>query len=81
MFTRLTAPQYGNTRALIAAICCAAVCGIVFGLSMPLISLRLESMTGSALVIGLNGAALGVSTLVMAPLVPRLMAMVPARTR
>ncbi|WP_339736915.1 MFS transporter [uncultured Maricaulis sp.] len=80
MFTRLTAPQYGNTRALIAAICCAAVCGIVFGLSMPLISLRLESMTGSALVIGLNGAALGVSTLVMAPLVPRLMAMVPART-
>ena len=79
MFALLTAPHYGNTRALIAAICCAAVCGIVFGLSMPLISLRLEEMTGSALLVGLNGAALGVSTLVMAPLVPRLMAMLPAR--
>jgi len=80
MLTLLTAPQYGNIRALIAAISCAAVCGIVFGLSMPLISLRLEHMTGSGLVVGLNGAALAVSTLVMAPLVPRLMAMAPART-
>lgn len=80
MFALLNAPQYGNNRALIAAISCAAVCGIVFGLSMPLISLRLEHMTGSGLLVGLNGAAAAVSTLVMAPLVPRLMTMAPART-
>lgn len=80
MLALLDAPQYGNNRALIAAISCAAVCGIVFGLSMPLISLRLEHMTGSGVLVGLNGAAAAVSTLVMAPLVPRLMIMAPART-
>ncbi|WP_417481470.1 MFS transporter [Maricaulis sp.] len=79
MFSFLTAPQFANNRALLAAISCAAVCGIVFGLSMPLISLRLEHMTGSGLVVGLNGAALALSTLAMAPLVPRLMALAPAR--
>ena len=41
MLALLTDIRYGQTRALIAAICCAAVCGIVFGLSMPLIALRL----------------------------------------
>lgn len=80
MFALLNAPQYGNNRSLIAAISCAVVCGIVFGLSMPLISLHLERLTGSALVVGLNGAASALSTLAMAPLVPRLMAMAPART-
>ncbi|WP_417489869.1 MFS transporter, partial [Maricaulis sp.] len=80
MITLLDAPRYANNRALFAAISCAAVCGIIFGLSMPLISLRLEYMTGSGLVVGLNGAALAISTLVMAPIVPRLMAMAPART-
>ncbi|WP_417496729.1 MFS transporter [Maricaulis sp.] len=79
MFAFLTAPQFANNRALLAAISCAGVCGIVFGLSMPLISLRLEHMTGSGLVVGINGAALALSTLVMAPLVPRLMALAPAR--
>ena len=71
--------KYANNRSLIAAICCAAVCGIVFGLSMPLISLRLEEMTGSGLMVGLNGAAAALSTLVIAPLVPRLMAVMPPR--
>ena len=71
--------RHANSRALIAAISCAMVCGIVFGLSMPLVSLRLELMTGSGLVVGLNGAAAALSTLVMAPLVPRLMTLAPAR--
>jgi len=75
----LTDLRRGNTRALIAAICCAGVCGIVFGLSMPLISLRLEYMTGSGVLVGLNGAAAALSTLVMAPLVPRLMTLAPPR--
>ncbi len=80
MFALFTAPQYDNNRALLAAISCAAVCGIVFGLSMPLISLRLEHMTGSGVLVGLNGAVAAMSTLVMAPMVPRLMAFAPART-
>ncbi|MHA6288420.1 MFS transporter [Maricaulis sp. CAU 1757] len=78
--TEITSPRLpGSVQALIAAISCAAVCGIVFGLSMPLISLRLEMMTGSGLTVGLNGAAAAFSTLVMAPLVPRLLNRVPAR--
>ncbi|MBO6798296.1 MFS transporter [Maricaulis sp.] len=74
-----TDKAFANNRSLIAAICCAAVCGIVFGLSMPLISLRLEEMTGSGLMVGLNGAAAALSTLVIAPLVPRLMALLAPR--
>jgi len=74
-----TDPAYANTRSLIAAISCAAVCGTVFGLSMPLISLRLEEMTGSGVVVGLNGAVAAISTLIMAPIVPRMMGLLPAR--
>ncbi|WP_291842680.1 MFS transporter [Maricaulis sp.] len=79
MTNPLTDPRLANNRSLIAAICCAAVCGTVFGLSMPLISLRLEGMTSSGLIIGLNGAAAALSTLVMAPIVPRLLSLVPGR--
>lgn len=79
MTNPLVDPRFANNRSLIAAICCAAVCGIVFGLSMPLISLRLEGMTASGVIIGLNGAAAAVSTLVMAPIVPRMLSLVPGR--
>lgn len=79
MIPLFTDMRYGQVRALIAAISCAAVCGTVFGLSMPLISLRLEHMTGSGLVVGLNGAAAAISTLVMAPIVPRIMTLAPPR--
>lgn len=79
MTNPLTDPRLANNRSLLAAICCAAVCGIVFGLSMPLVSLRLEMMTSSGLIVGLNGAAAAVSTLVMAPIVPRLLSLVPGR--
>ncbi len=71
--------RFATTRSLIAAIACAGVCGIVFGLSMPLISLRLEHMTGSGFMVGLNGAAAAFSTLVMAPIVPRLMTLLSPR--
>lgn len=46
---------------------------------MPLISLRLEHMTGSGFLVGLNGAAAALSTLLMAPLVPRFMGVRPPR--
>ncbi|WP_300528546.1 MFS transporter [Maricaulis sp.] len=71
--------RFAPTRSLIVAISCAMICGIVFGLSMPLISLRLEEMTGSGLIVGLNGAVAALSTLVMAPIVPRLMTWLPPR--
>lgn len=74
-----TDESFAETRSLIAAISCAVVCGIVFGLSMPLISLRLEHMTGSGLMVGLNGAAAALSTLLIAPIVPRLMRLLPPR--
>jgi MFS family permease len=73
MISAFTSPDHARTRSLVAAISCAAVCGIVFGLSMPLISLRLEHMTGSAFQVGLNAFASALSTLIMAPFVPRLM--------
>lgn len=79
MFALVTDIRHAGTRSLIAAISCAMVCGIVFGLSMPLVSLRLEYMTGSGLLVGLNGAAAALSTLVMAPIVPRIMTFAPAR--
>jgi len=79
MTNPLTDPRLSNNRSLLAAICCAAVCGIVFGLSMPLISLRLEGMTSSGTIVGLNGAAAALSTLVMAPIVPRLLSLIPGR--
>lgn len=79
MINPLTDPRLANNRSLIAAICCAAVCGTAFGLSMPLVSLRLEAMTSSGLIVGLNGAAAALSTLVMAPIVPRLLSYMPGR--
>lgn len=79
MLAFFTDVRFANNRSLVAAISCAVVCGTVYGLSMPLISLRLEMMTQSGLLVGLNGAAAAVSTLVMAPLVPRLIAQIRPR--
>ena len=72
-------PDHARTRSIAAAIACAAVCGMVFGLSMPLVSLRLEHMTGSGFLVGMNGFAAALSTLVIAPFAPRLMAAMPTR--
>ena len=47
---------------------------------MPLISLRLEEMTGSGLIIGLNGAMAALATIIMAGFIPRLMNIIPSRT-
>jgi len=79
MFSVFTALHHANTRSLIVAISCASVCGITFGLSMPLISLRLESMTGSGLIVGLNGAMAALATIIMAGFIPRLMRYIPSR--
>ncbi|MCR9128499.1 MAG: MFS transporter [Alphaproteobacteria bacterium] len=75
----LTNPDHARTRSLIAAILCAALAGAGFGLLMPLVSLNLESMTGSGAVVGANATAAAISTIVMTPLIPFLLSRLPSR--
>ena len=79
MFALLSHPAHNNIRSLIAAICCAAVCGIVFGLTAPLISLQLEIRFGSGLIEGYNVAAGALSTVFLAPFAPYFMKIVRPR--
>ncbi|MEE2525130.1 MFS transporter [Hyphobacterium sp. HN65] len=69
----MISPEYGRLRSLIAAIFCATLCGCGFTLLMPVMALNLEAMTGSGVVVGLNGAVTALSTIVATPFVPRLM--------
>lgn len=69
----IISPKYGRLRSLIAAIVCATLCGCGFTLLMPVMALNLEEMTGSGLIVGLNGAAAALSTIIATPFVPRLM--------
>ncbi len=68
-----THPAHARTRSLVTAILCAALSGCGFGLLMPLISLNLESMTGSGAVVGANATAAAISTMVMTPIIPFLL--------
>jgi MFS family permease len=79
MFAVFTAPDHARTRSLIAAILAVASVGFGFGLLMPLVSLRLEEMTGSALMVSLNGAAAALSTLIATPFIPRLLHFISGR--
>ena len=73
-------PAHARLRSLISAIICATLCGCGFTLLMPVMALNLEAMTGSAIVVGVNGAAAALSTIIIAPLVPRLLERIPGRT-
>lgn len=75
----LTSPEHARTRSLITAISSATVAGAGFGLLMPLVSLNLEAMTGSGTVVGLNATAAAISTLVMTPLLPAILAWIAPR--
>lgn len=80
MIARLfSAPDHARNRSLAAAILSAALAGCGFGLLMPLIALNLEAMTGSGVVVGVNGAAAALSTIVATPFIPALLARVPPR--
>jgi MFS family permease len=79
MFALFTDPAQDNTRSLIAAICCAVVCGLVFGLTAPLISLQLEYRYGSGLIEGYNVAAGALSTVLLAPFAPHFMRLLTPR--
>ncbi|MFY9289978.1 MAG: MFS transporter [Methylorubrum rhodinum] len=61
--------------AMAAAIACVAVVGIGLGLSIPLLSLEMERMGASSVVIGLNTAVAGLAAILTVPFVPRLAAM------
>lgn len=58
-------------RSLAAVIASISVVGMAFGLSMPLLSLVLETRGIDSSVIGLNAAAQAVSTIVATPFIPR----------
>lgn len=75
----LTDPAHGRARSLTAAILAAALTGCGFGLLMPLVSLNLEAMTGSATIVGWNTTAAAISTLVATPFIPMLLSRLPAR--
>ena len=70
------APSSDRDRlgAMAAAITCVAVVGTGLGLSIPLLSLEMERMGASPLVIGLNTAVAGLAAIVTVPFVPRLAA-------
>ncbi|WP_232631862.1 MFS transporter [Methylobacterium sp. Leaf118] len=70
------APSSDRDRfgAIAAAITCVAVVGTGLGLSIPLLSLEMERMGASPLVIGLNTAVAGFAAIVTVPFVPRLAA-------
>ena len=69
----LNADEHARTRSLTTAMLCAALCGCGFGLLMPLASLNLEAMTGSAALSGLITAAAAISNVLAVPLVPRVL--------
>lgn len=62
--------------AMAAAIACVAVVGTGLGLSIPLLSLEMERMGASSVVIGLNTAVAGLAAILTVPFVPRLAASV-----
>ncbi|WP_109260504.1 MFS transporter [Hyphobacterium indicum] len=72
--------RHGRLRSLIAAIICASLCGCGFTLLMPVMALNLETMTGSGLIVGLNGAAAALSTIAATPFIPRLLSRYAGRS-
>lgn len=75
-----TSADLARPRSMAAAIICAALSGCGFTLLMPVLALNLEAMTGSGLIVGLNGAVAALSTLAAAPFVPRLLQSLRGRT-
>lgn len=75
----VSSAEHARNRSLAAAILSAALAGCGFGLLMPLIALNLEAMTGSGIVVGANGAAAALSTIIATPFIPALLGRFPPR--
>ena len=70
----------GRSRSLIAVIVSMVVVNLVYGLTLPLLSLVLDAQGISKTVIGINIVAQACAGVVIAPFVPRLMTRIgPAR--
>jgi MFS family permease len=65
------APAPGQ-RGLIAAIACVSLFGVAQGMTHPLFAIRLEAQGWSSGFIGLSGAMVALASLVLGPLMPRL---------
>ena len=68
-----------RNRSLLAAMACISIYGVTIGLTTPLLSLILESRGVGSSTIGLNAAMPAFGTLLMAPLIPRLVAWLGVR--
>lgn len=68
-----------NHRGIITALSAAALAGIGFGLSMPVLAFSLRDMGATGALIGMNAGMGAISTLVAAPLVPRALRHIPPR--
>ena len=66
-------------NSLITAIAAASLTGCGFGLSLPLIALNLEFMTGSGVISGWNVMMSALATIILAPVLPMIMAKLPGR--
>jgi len=66
-------------NSLITAIAAASLTGCGFGLSLPLIALNLEAMTGSGLVSGWNVMVAALATIALAPVMPLILSRLPGR--
>jgi MFS family permease len=65
-------------RNLIAVIGMVSVVGIVFGITSPLLNLLLERQNISTSAIGLNSSMMALGTILITPLVPRILARMQA---
>ncbi|HCY47340.1 MAG TPA: hypothetical protein DHV03_01540 [Alphaproteobacteria bacterium] len=76
----MTQTATGQVRTLIAIYISVLLIGCLFGITMPLLSLRLEWMGASKSINGLS-AAIGVSSmLIMAPFMPRILSWLGTKT-
>ncbi len=73
------APHPLKARTVMFCLLAGCLAGTGFGLSMPVLAFSLETMGASGTVIGLNATVGALSTLVTAPLIPRLMQRMPPR--
>ncbi len=77
--TTAQSPLPGWQVSAFAAITCVSIAGISFGLGLPLLAFNLEFMTHSGTIIGLNALMGALSTVIIAPFAPAILARVPTR--
>lgn len=74
--TSAAPPDAATTRdvSLVAVIASISVVGVTFGITTPLLSMLMEGMGASRTIIGFNAAMPAVAAILLAPVLPRLIA-------